>query len=87
MFRFAAALLALAVAAPVAQAGEYLGTINIVYARGAGIKSVADEADKRERRDNRLGTGFIIVGGRGPVPPEPPGSDKRDTDSDDEFGD
>jgi hypothetical protein len=44
---------------------------NILYVRGSGLKTVADERDKYEKRRNRLGSGIIILGAPRPIPPVP----------------
>ena len=58
---------------------EWTGFLNMVYARPFGIKSVADEADKREKPKDRLGTGLIVLmpNGGGPVLPSKPPADQE----------
>ena len=51
--------------------GIVIGNVQIIYVRGAGIKTVADERDKYEKRRNRLGSGLLILGAWPPVPPMP----------------
>ena len=54
---------------------EWTGFLNMIYARPFGIKSVADEADKKEKPKNRLGTGLIVLmpnGGSPILPSKPP---------------
>jgi hypothetical protein len=54
-----------------AEEGVYIGTVNIIYVRGSGIPTVADEIEKREKPRNRLGSGLLILGGMQPVAPVP----------------
>lgn len=58
---------------------EWTGFLNMIYARPFGIKTVADEADKREKPKNRLGTGLIVLmpNGGGPVLPSKPPPDQE----------
>jgi hypothetical protein len=58
---------------------EWTGFLNMVYARPFGIKSAADEADKREKPNNRLGTGLIVLmpGGQAPLLPSKPPADQE----------
>lgn len=60
------------------QQPEWTGFLNMVYARPFGIKTVADEADKKEKPKNRLGTGLIVLmpNGGGPVLPSKPPADQ-----------
>jgi len=57
---------------------EWTGFLNMIYARPFGIKSVADEADKKEKPKNRLGTGLIVLmpNGGGPLLPSKPPPDQ-----------
>ncbi|MFL5260323.1 MAG: hypothetical protein ACJ8AS_11255 [Hyphomicrobiales bacterium] len=45
--------------------------LNVIYARGAGIKSSADEQEMSMKRRDRIGTGLLIYGNTRPVPPVP----------------
>ena len=45
--------------------------LQVIYARGAGIKSFADEQEKSLKRRDRIGTGLLIYGVTRPVPPVP----------------
>lgn len=58
---------------------EWTGFLNMIYARPFGIKTVADEADKKEKPKNRLGTGLIVLmpNGGGPVLPSKPPPDQE----------
>ena len=57
---------------------EWIGFLNMVYARPFGIKSAADDADKHEKASNRLGTGLIVLmpNGGGPLLPSKPPADQ-----------
>ena len=61
------------------QEPEWTGFLNMIYARPFGIKTVADEADKKEKPKNRLGTGLIVLmpNGGGPVLPSKPPPDQQ----------
>ena len=58
---------------------EWTGFLNMIYARPFGIKTVADEADKKEKPKNRLGTGLIVLmpNGGGPILPSKPPPDQE----------
>jgi len=58
---------------------EWTGFLNMIYARPYGIKTVADQADKKEKPKNRLGTGLIVLmpNGGGPLLPSKPPADQE----------
>lgn len=45
--------------------------LHVIYARGEGIKSFADEQEKSLKRRDRIGTGLLIYGDTRPVAPVP----------------
>jgi hypothetical protein len=67
------ALMLALVLPPAASAGEHviLWNLQIIYARGAGIKTFADEREKYEKKRNRLGTGLLVLGDVPAVAPLP----------------